>query len=190
MRVIFLGPPGSGKGTQSHLLAQKNGLVYMGTGDMLREAMAQHTPLGERARPFVESGRLVPDDLVNELIAERLNRADQPTHFVIDGYPRTVPQAQALDRLLESRKLGLTAVLVMVVPDEEIIRRLRGRQRDDDGEETVRSRLVVFHQQTAAIAAHYRAKGIRHEVSGIGSIDDVYKSIVKILQTASGCQSC
>src|SRR4051812_3786296 len=90
MRVIFLGPPGSGKGTQSKLLAQRNGLVYLGTGDMLRAAMSSHTSLGERARSFVEAGELVPDDLVNELIADRLNQADQPTRFVLDGYPRTL----------------------------------------------------------------------------------------------------
>jgi adenylate kinase len=172
------------------MLAERNHLVYVGTGDMLREAIAQRTPLGERARTFVEAGQLVPDELVNDLIAERLNRADHPDKFVIDGYPRTVAQAHALDRLLESKKLGLTAVLVMKVPDEEIVRRLRGRQRDDDKEETVRARLAEFHRQTSAIAAHYRAKGIRHEVSGIGSIDEVYNSIVTILQQASGCQSC
>jgi len=190
MRVIFLGPPGSGKGTQSKLLCERNNLTYLGTGDMLREARDNHTPLGERAKPFMAAGKLVPDELVDELVAERLNRPDQPCGFVIDGYPRTLAQAHALDRLLESKKLGLTAVIVMVVPDEEIIRRLRGRQRDDDKEETVRARLAEFHRQTAFIAAHYRAKGIRHEVSGIGQIEDVYNSIMRILQPASGCQSC
>src|SRR5439155_18005269 len=113
MRVIFLGPPGSGKGTQSKILAERNGLVYLGTGDMLREAIANRTPAGLRAKPFVESGQLAPDELVDELVAERLNRPDQPDRFVIDGYPRTLPQAKALDRLLESKNLGLTAVLVM-----------------------------------------------------------------------------
>jgi adenylate kinase len=186
MRVIFLGPPGSGKGTQSQLLARRNGLAYLGTGDMLREARDKKTPLGERARPFLESGRLVPDELVNDLIAERLGQLEHPDCFVIDGYPRTLAQALALDRLLESMKLGLTAVLVMTVPDEELIRRLRGRQRDDDKEETVRSRLAEFHRQTSAIAAHYRAKGIRHEVPGVGGIEDVYNSITRILETAPG----
>src|SRR5439155_25361923 len=143
-----------------------------------------------RAKPFSESGQLATAELVDELVAERLNRPDQPDRFVIDGYSRTLPQAKALDGLLESKNLGLTAVLVMIVPDEEIVRRLRGRQRDDDKEETVRSRLVEFHRQTSAIAQHYRAKGIRHEVSGIGAIEDVYNSIVKILQTAPGSAPC
>src|SRR5690349_5772822 len=115
MRVILIGPPGSGKGTQSRLLYERNRLAYLGTGDMLRAAIANRTAVGERARPFVESGRLVPDDLVNDLIADRLNQPDQPRRFVLDGYPRTLPQAHALDRVLEGKKLGLTGVVVIRV---------------------------------------------------------------------------
>jgi adenylate kinase len=182
MRVIFLGPPGSGKGTQSKLLCQRNGMVYIGTGDMLREAIVKGSPLGERVRPYVESGRLVPDELVNELIAERLKQPDRPQRFVIDGYPRTAAQAAALDRLLERLGLAVTAVLVIRVPDEEIIRRLSGRQRDDDGAEMVRARLGIFNRETAAIAAHYQSRGILHEVNGTGEIEAVYNTIAKILQ--------
>jgi adenylate kinase len=182
MRVIFLGPPGSGKGTQSKLLCQRNGLVYIGTGDMLREAIQERTPLGERARPYVETGKLVPDDLVNDLIAERLRQSDRPRCFVIDGYPRTVPQAAALDRLLEQQGLGLTAVLVMRVPDEEIIRRLSGRQRDDDKEDMVRARLAIFNHETAAIAAHYAPRRLLHEVKGTGEIEAVYNTITRLLK--------
>jgi len=184
MRVIFLGPPGSGKGTQSQLLAQRNGLAYLGTGDMLRAAIAKGTPLGERVRSFVAEGRLVPDELVNDLIAERLNQPDRPERFVIDGYPRTLAQANALDRLLEGKKLGLTAVLVMRVPDAEIVRRLSGRGRSDDGDDVVLARLVIFHQQTDAISKHYRDKGLLYEVPGMGGVEDVYNSITKILQSA------
>lgn len=182
MRVIFLGPPGSGKGTQSRLLCERRNLVYLGTGDMLRAAIGEKSPSGERARPFVESGNLVPDALVNELIAERLTMPDRPEQFVIDGYPRTVAQAVALDRLLDARKLALTAVLVMRVPDEEIVRRLSGRGRGDDGEAMVRARLQIFHNATAAIAAHYQPRGILHEIAGIGGIEQVHQSIVRILE--------
>lgn len=186
MRVIFLGPPGSGKGTQSQLVAQRNKLVYLGTGDMLRAAIANRTPLGERAKPFVESGKLVPDELVNNLIAERLEQPDHPDRFVLDGYPRTLAQAQSLDRLLEGKKLGLTAVMVMIVPDEEIVRRLSGRGRNDDGAEMVRARLEIFHRETDAIASHYRPKHILHEVPGMGEIEVVYNSIAQILKPAPG----
>lgn len=161
-------------------------MVYLGTGDMLRAAMSNRTPLGERARPFVEKGELVPDDLVNELIAERLNQPDHPTKFVIDGYPRTLAQANALDRLLEEKRVGLTAVLVMRVPDEEIVRRLSGRGREDDGDDLVRSRLAIFHRETDAIARHYRVKGILREVPGIGTVEDVSGCITKLLHSGPG----
>jgi adenylate kinase len=127
MRLILLGPPGSGKGTQAQLLSQRYHLEHIGTGDILREAIRQHTPAGERARPFVESGRLVPDDLVNDLIAERFSRDDRPNRFVMDGYPRNRAQAAAFDAMLRQHGLDLTAVVLLEVPDAEIVRRLAGR---------------------------------------------------------------
>src|SRR5262249_48122143 len=127
MRLILLGPPGSGKGTQAELLSERLRLEHIGTGDILREAIRRETPLGLRARPFVESGRLVPDDLVNELVAERFRREDRPERFVMDGYPRTLAQAASFDQVLRQQFLDLTAVVLLVVDDEEIIRRVSGR---------------------------------------------------------------
>lgn len=127
MRLILLGPPGCGKGTQSQLLCLREHLEHIGTGDLIRAAMRDHTPVGERARPFVESGGLAPNDLVNDIIAERFERPDRPERFVMDGYPRTLAQAQAFDRVLQKFKLPLTAVLLLQVEDEEIISRLSGR---------------------------------------------------------------
>ncbi|HEY7159507.1 MAG TPA: adenylate kinase [Gemmataceae bacterium] len=127
MRLILLGPPGCGKGTQAKLLCQRNGLEHIGTGDILREAIRQHTPAGCRARPFVDSGKLVPDDLVNDVIAERFNNGDPPERFVMDGYPRTLAQAAAFDQVLRQHFLDLTAVILLDVADEEIIARLSGR---------------------------------------------------------------
>jgi adenylate kinase len=127
MRLILLGPPGSGKGTQAQLLARRNRLEHIGTGDILRQAIRQRTPAGERARPFVESGGLVPDDLVNDLVAERFGRADRPNRFVMDGYPRNLAQAAAFDGVLRQQCLDLTGVVLLEVPDVEIIRRLSGR---------------------------------------------------------------
>jgi adenylate kinase len=127
MRLILLGPPGCGKGTQAKLLSQHNYLEHIGTGDLLRAAMTKQTPLGLRAKPFVDSGQLVPDDLVNDLITERFRREDRPERFVLDGYPRTLAQAAALDAVLREQFLDLTAVIQLTVDDEEILRRLSGR---------------------------------------------------------------
>jgi adenylate kinase len=127
MRLILLGPPGSGKGTQAKLLCGPLRLEHIGTGDILRDAIRRMTPLGQKARPFVDSGRLVPDDLVNELVAERFQRDDRPERFVMDGYPRTVAQAAAFDQVLRQQFLSLTAVVRLQVDDEEIVARLSGR---------------------------------------------------------------
>jgi adenylate kinase len=128
MRLILVGPPGSGKGTQAQLLSKRLGLAHIGTGDILREAVRRETPLGKLAKPYVVSGQLVPDGLVNDLVAERFQRQDRPERFVLDGYPRTLAQAASFDQVLRQQFLDLTAVVLLVVPDEEVVRRLTGRR--------------------------------------------------------------
>ena len=128
MRLILIGPPGSGKGTQAKLLSQKFGLCHFGTGDILREAVRLSTPAGKQAQPYVSSGQLVPDDLVNEMVADRFRRDDRPENFVMDGYPRTLAQAASFDQVLRQQFLDLDCVIVLLVPDEEIVRRLSGRR--------------------------------------------------------------
>jgi adenylate kinase len=127
MRLILLGPPGGGKGTQAKLLCDQAGLTHIGTGDILRDAIRRKTPLGQQAQTYVESGGLVPDELVNEVMAERFRRTDRPECFVLDGYPRTVAQAAALDGVLRQQFLDLDAVVRLLVDDEEIVARLGGR---------------------------------------------------------------
>lgn len=127
MRLILLGPPGCGKGTQAKMLSERNGLEHIGTGDILREAIRQQTPAGKRAHPYVEQGQLVPDDLVNDVIAERFNLNDPPQCFVLDGYPRTLAQAVAFDQVLRQHFFDLNAVLFLQVSDEEIIARVGER---------------------------------------------------------------
>jgi adenylate kinase len=128
MRLILLGPPGSGKGTQAELLCQRNHWEHIATGDLLRAGKAQGTPLGLRAKPYMDAGQLVPDDLVNDLVAERFRRDDRPNRFVLDGYPRTLAQAAAVDVVLREQFLDLTAVVLLSVEDEEIVRRIAGRR--------------------------------------------------------------
>lgn len=127
MRLILIGPPGSGKGTQAQLMSERLGLVHIGTGDILREAIRLGTPAGLQASPFVTSGQLVPDVLVNELVADRFRCQDRPERFVMDGYPRTLPQAASFDQVLRQQFLNLDAVVFLSLDDEEIVRRLSGR---------------------------------------------------------------
>jgi adenylate kinase len=127
MRLILVGPPGSGKGTQAKLLSSRLGLTHISTGDILREAGRQNTPLGQVALPYMRSGQLVPDDLVNEIVAEHFRREDRPEHFALDGYPRTLAQAASFDQVLRQQFLDLTAVLLFLVDDQEIIARMTGR---------------------------------------------------------------
>lgn len=127
MRLILIGPPGCGKGTQAKLLAKRKHLEHIGTGDLLREAIRNQSAVGVRAKPFVETGHLVPDELVNDLIRERFERSDRPQNYLLDGYPRTLAQAIALDKVLEKVGLPLTSVILFQIPDSEIVRRVTGR---------------------------------------------------------------
>jgi adenylate kinase len=127
MRLILVGPPGSGKGTQAKLLSKRLNLTHIGTGDILREAVRMDTPLGKLAGPYILGGQLVPDDLVNEVVAERFRRDDRPERFVMDGYPRTEAQAASFDQVLRQQFLNLTAVVLFTVDEEEIVRRMTGR---------------------------------------------------------------
>jgi adenylate kinase len=217
MRLILIGPPGSGKGTQAKLLSTRLDLYHFGTGDILREAVRLRTPRGRLAEPFVASGRLVPDDLVNELVAERFRREDRPERFIMDGYPRTLAQAVSFDQVLRQQFLRLNGVIFLAVEDEEIVRRLSGRwscpnpgckatyhtafnpprqagvcddcgstlvQREDDREETVRRRLVVYHQNTDALTQYYEVQGLLLRVPGEGDIEQIYQTITHKLQEA------
>src|SRR5262249_41522321 len=212
MRLILIGPPGGGKGTQAQRLSQDYGLTHISTGDIFREAVRANTPAGQRAQPFVSSGQLVPDDVVNDMMRERFERPDRPDRFVLDGYPRTLVQAQVFEPILDKLNLPIEAAILIDVPDEDIVKRLSGRwscpkckatyhvqfkpprvpgkcdvcgttliQRDDDKEATVRQRLQVYHQNNAGLLAHYRAKGLLREVSGLGDIETVYANLVRIL---------
>jgi adenylate kinase len=177
MRAIFLGPPGSGKGTQAKLLAQRSAVPAISTGDMLREAVRQGTPLGRRAKAIMDSGGLVPDDVVIGLIQERISLPDARKGFLLDGFPRTIEQAVALDRLLEGNGEAVDAVINLLVPESTLIARMDGRAacegRSDDRPETVRERLRVYREKTAPLVNHYGARGVRIDVDGSGTIEEV-----------------
>ena len=185
MRIVFLGPPGSGKGTQAKLLARRLGVPAVSTGDMLREAVRRQTELGRRAKAIMEAGELVPDDVVIGLIRERIGMADAAPGFILDGFPRTVEQAQALDGLLEDHGTPLDAVVNLVVPEATLLERLIGRAeqegRSDDRPETIRERLRVYGLKNDPLVAFYEAAGLLTRVDGFGAVDDVSSRIDRVL---------
>ncbi len=188
--IIFLGPPGAGKGTQAERLASEFQLTKISTGDILRDHVARQSPLGQQIAPILKSGQLVPDDILIALIRDRLANMDN-IRVIFDGFPRTLAQAGALDLLLEELGAPIVAVPLLEVPDQLLIDRIveRGRQavqrgetpRPDDNEETARERQIVYHRETQPLIDYYAARGHLKPVDGEGSMDDVYGRIRQTL---------
>ncbi len=207
--LVFLGPPGAGKGTQAKMLSQELGLLHISTGDILRSAVEKKTPLGVKAKEYMKRGELVPDDLIIALIEEVL---PQQGGFVLDGFPRTVAQAKALDRLLDSKGMSLSAVILFDVPDDTVVERLSGRricprcgavyhvrynppredeicdrcgarliQREDDREEVIRKRLSVYREQTAPLVEYYSERDILVKLDASRPIEEIHRRLLEIL---------
>lgn len=186
--IILLGPPGAGKGTQAQILQQKYGLVQLSTGDMLRAEVASGSDLGKQAREVMDAGKLMPDDIMVKIIANRIVQPDCANGFILDGFPRTTAQAEALDRMLESKGLALDHVIEVAVDDAILIDRIntrvaqnQGAARSDDNAETLKARLAVYHEQTAPILPFYRNSGRLETVDGMLSIEQVSDQIEAIL---------
>lgn len=181
MRLVLLGPPGVGKGTQGQRLASDRGWSLISTGDMLRLAVAEETGLGKQVKSLIEAGLLVPDEVMIQLVKARTAKPDATHGFILDGFPRTVPQADALQGILSERGQQLDAVLCLSAPDEEIVGRLAKRGRVDDVVNTVRKRLEVYRAQTAPLVEYYRGQGLLREVEGVGELETIHGRLIAAL---------
>jgi adenylate kinase len=191
MRLILLGPPGAGKGTQAQRLVAKYGIVQLSTGDMLRAAVSSGTPTGRQVADIMARGALCPDEIVVDIVEARIQEPDARKGFILDGFPRTVPQAVALDRMLHKHGVSLDAVIELRVDEAALMRRIESRiaemkargeaLRDDDNPEVLRNRLKAYRDQTAPLIAYYRQRGLLRTVNGMAAIPDVTAAIDKNL---------
>jgi len=192
MRIILLGPPGAGKGTQAKILVEAYGIPQLSTGDILRSAIAQKTPMGLAAKEIMDRGDLVPDEVVNGIVSERLDAEDCKPGFVLDGFPRTIPQAEALDAMLEEKGMELDGVVEITADPDVLVDRIVNRAREtaaasggaaraDDNVEVVRNRLNVYRELTEPLVGYYKAKGLVKSVDGMQSVEEVTAAIRRVL---------
>lgn len=172
-RLILFGPPGAGKGTQAASLSETMGIPHISTGDIFRAAIAAKSPLGMKAQSFMDQGDLVPDEVVVGMIRERLSEPDTQNGWLLDGFPRTLAQATALDQLLTEIEQSYDTVLSLLVPDDLLVERMLGRGRKDDTEAVIRRRLEVYQAQTAPLINYYKSRSALQEIDGTGAVDEV-----------------
>ena len=194
LNIVILGPPGAGKGTQGKLIAADAGIPHVNTGDIFRAECAAGTELGNRVKSIIDAGDLVPDELTSEIVRARLGQDDTSRGFVLDGFPRTLAQAEALDRALaESDRGDLSVVLDFEVPDEMAVERLLGRAsadgRSDDAPDKVRHRLDVYHQQTEPLVEYYRARDLLVPIHADASVDEVFSEVQQVLSATEQASS-
>jgi adenylate kinase len=198
VRVVLLGPPGAGKGTQAQIIAERLGVPAISTGDIFRANVSGKTELGQKAKIYMDAGNLVPDEITVAMVKDRLTETDAKGGFLLDGFPRTIAQAEQLRESLADLGQALDGVLELVVDEDELVRRLSGRrmlvdgemiQRDDDRPETVRHRLHVYREQTAPLSGFYESEGLLSRIDAIGEIEEVTRRAMQALGAEDGDKS-
>ena len=183
--IVIFGAPGSGKGTQSDKMIEKYGLNHISTGDVLRSEIKKGTELGKTAASYIDNGQLIPDDLMVSILAGVYDSFGDHKGVIFDGFPRTIPQAEALKKMLDERGDKVAAMIELDVPEDELMKRLllRGQQsgRADDNEETIKKRLVVYHSQTQPLIEWYKQEGLHHHIDGLGSLDRIFSDICDVI---------
>lgn len=188
MRLILLGPPGVGKGTQAKILVERLGIPQLSTGDILRQAIANRTPMGLAAKEIMDRGDLVSDEIVNGIVSERIDQGDCANGFILDGFPRTVPQADALGQMFEQKGLRLNAVVAITADADTLVSRVANRAKEtggaraDDDAQVARKRLEVYRELTEPLVAYYKGKGLLETVDGMASVEQVTAAILAALQ--------
>ncbi|HEX6983061.1 MAG TPA: adenylate kinase [Balneolaceae bacterium] len=184
MRIIIFGPPGAGKGTQAKLISEEYHIPHLSTGEIFRSAIKNKTPLGKEVTSILDAGDLVPDKTVVALVEEELKSSKYTTGYVLDGFPRTVPQARAFDEILATKSKRLNALLQLHVPDDELITRILNRDegRSDDTPEKVKNRLEVYYNETQPVLDHYKEQDLVKEINGVGSINEIFGNIKAALE--------
>jgi adenylate kinase len=180
VRVVLLGPPGAGKGTQAQKLSEKLGIPQISTGDLFRENISSGTPLGLEAKRYLDAGDLVPSELTNKLVEDRIEQNDAVDGFILDGYPRSVAQAEALDEMLKNHNTKLDAVLEFSVSEEELFKRLKSRGRADDTEEVIHNRMKVYSDETKPLLEYYSRNNLQ-TVDAVGGLDEVFARALRAL---------
>lgn len=179
MRVVLLGPPGAGKGTQAEKLSEKLGIPHVSTGDLFRQNIGNGTPLGLEAKRYLDAGDLVPSSLTNSMVEDRIGQPDAANGFLLDGYPRSVEQAQALHDILRARNTDLDAVVEFQVSEDELLARLQDRGRADDTEEVIHNRMKVYREETQPLLEYYRDQ--LRTVDAVGTLDEVFDRALRVL---------
>ncbi|MDP6339131.1 MAG: adenylate kinase [Candidatus Marinimicrobia bacterium] len=186
MRLIFLGPPGVGKGTQAKRVCENFNIIHLSTGDILRAEMAAESEIGKKAKSFIDNGKLVPDEVLLRIMDNRLKNDDAQKGYLLDGFPRTIPQAEGLDKIMENKSHILNAAVSLTADEDELVQRLinRGLEsgRSDDTPSVIRQRQKVYWDQTAPLLKYYKNKNLLKEVDGLGNISEITKRILRVLK--------